>query len=212
MDVIRNLLANGNIQMGVQVTRNPAAHNLIFDVYLPRDLRNSVWFSESLGNLTAVNFALTDPTCTDAYAYGGAGTNLFMSRIASGGSTQWTKAEQFIDGSGETDTSNLGALTQQAIFSGAPGPIMNVNVTDTPFLTFGRDYGLGDIVSVEVRSGDVFTDVVSSVTLTADPSQNPEISVVPTIGHSSEATDTDQTIIGQLTSRIRVLETKLATK
>ena len=36
-------------------------------------------------------------------------------------------------------------------------------------LTFGRDYGLGDVVSVEVRPGAVYSDVVSSVTLTADP-------------------------------------------
>lgn len=209
LDVIRNLLANANIAMGVTVTRNAPARTLVFDVYIPRDLRNKMWFSESLGNLSSINFSLSDGTCTDAYTYG---QGAFISRVATAGSTQYSKVEQYIDSSSEPDTSNLGALAQQAIFAGAIGPIMDITSADTPFMTFGRDYGLGDIVSVEVRPGDVFTDVVSSVELTADPSQNPPMSVVPTLGHSSQATDTDQTIIGQLTARIRVLESKLSTK
>jgi hypothetical protein len=87
-----------------------------------------------------------------------------------------------------------------------------VTAADTPFLTFGRDYGLGDIVSVEVRPGAVYSDIVSSVMLTADPTTTPMISAVPTIGNSSNSTSTDQGIIGQLSARIRALEKKLATK
>jgi hypothetical protein len=67
-------------------------------------------------------------------------------------------------------------------------------------------------VSVEVRPGVVYSDVVTGVTLTADPTQSPEITVVPTIGQNANVTNTDQTIIGQLTSRIRALEKALATK
>jgi hypothetical protein len=88
---------------------------------------------------------------------------------------------------------------------------MSLTAIDIPFLTYGRDYGLGDKVSVEVRPGVVYSDIVTGVTLTADPSQSPEITVVPTIGQSSNPTATDQTAIGQLTARIRKLEKLLST-
>jgi hypothetical protein len=89
---------------------------------------------------------------------------------------------------------------------------MTVTATDIPFLTYGRDYGIGDIVSVEVRPGVVYSDVVTGVQLTADPSATPNINVVPTIGNNGNSTATDQSIIGQLTTRIKNLEKQLATK
>src|ERR1700748_3041531 len=64
LDVIRALIAQGNSPMGVSITRNVAAHNLTFDVYVPRNLSGKAWFSEQLGNLTSINFAINDPTCT----------------------------------------------------------------------------------------------------------------------------------------------------
>ena len=209
LDVIRALIAQSGSSMGVQITRSPSTHSLTFDVYIPRNLSGKAWFSESLGNLTAINFSLTDPTCTDALVQG-SGTN-FISRSATG-KTTWNVVEQFIDSSSETDTNNLATTAQSAVASGAAGPNMAATVADIPFLTFGRDYYLGDIVTIEVRPGATYSDVVTGVTLTADPSQSPELSVVPSIGWSSNATATTQSIIGQLTQRIRLLEKKLATK
>lgn len=209
LDIIRALIAQSGSAMGVSVSRNSATHRLIFDCYVPRDLSGKAWFSESLGNLTAVSLSLTDPTVTDALVQG-AGTS-FVSRSASG-KTQWNMTEQFIDSSSETDANNLATAAQSAIASGSAGPNLSATAADIPYLTFGRDYGLGDIVTIEVRPGVVYSDVITSVTLTADPTQTPEISVVPTMGWSSNATSTDQSIIGQLSARIRTLEKKLATK
>ena len=209
LDVVRALVAQSGTAMGVSIARVPATHRMTFDVYVPRDLSGKAWFSESLGNLTAINLSLTDPTCTDALVQG-SGTS-FVSRTATN-RTQWNLTEQFIDDSSETDANNLVTAAQQAIATGAAGPTLSATATDIPFLTYGRDYHLGDIVSIEVRPGVVYSDVVSGVTLTADPSQTPEISVVPTIGQSSNATATDLTAIGQLTARIKAVEKKLATK
>jgi hypothetical protein len=208
MDVIRAMIAQSNTQMGVQVLRNQSAHRLTFDCYVPRNLAGLAWFSRDLGNLTAVNFYITDPTCTDALVWG---SGSFVSRVATA-RTSWNVTEQFIDDSQETDANNLATAAQTALLTGAAGPNMSATVTDTPFLSFGRDYYLGDIVSLEVRPGAVYSDVVSSVTLTADPAQTPMYSVVPAIGNSSNATATDQTAIGQLLQRIRTLERKLASK
>ena len=209
MDVVRALIAQGNTPFGVSITRNASAHNLVFDVYIPRNLTGKAWFSEQLGNLTAISFYITDPTCTDALVQG-SGTS-FVSRTASN-RTQWNIVEQFVDSSTETDANNLATTAQQTLLTGAAGPNMSATMADIPFLTFGRDYWLGDTVTVEVRPGATYSDVISGVTLTADPTQTPEISAVPQIGNSSNATATNQTIIGQLLTRIRALEKKLATK
>jgi hypothetical protein len=210
-DVIRALIAqagSGNA-MGVQITRNATTHRLLFDVFVPRDLSGKAWFSRDLGNLTAIQFSLTDPTCTDSLVQG-SGTN--FRQVTASAKTMFNQTEQFSDSSSETDTNNLNAIGQQAILAGAAGPTLSATLTETPFLTFGRDYYLGDIVTIEVKPGAIYSDVITGVTLTADPSQNPPLTVVPTVGQNANATATDQKIIGQLSARIRALEKKLATK
>jgi hypothetical protein len=209
MDVIRALIAQSGSNLGVSIVRNPLTHRLTFDCYVPRDLTGKAWFSEELGNLTAVVMSLTDPTCTDALVQG-SGTQFIQQTAAN--ATQWNKTEQFIDSSTETDANNLKTTAASAIASGAAGPTMAITTTNIPFLTYGRDYRVGDLVSVEVKPGVVYSDVVSSVTLTADPSQTPEITVVPTIGQAQNSTSTDLSVTAQLTARIRALEKKLATK
>jgi len=207
LDVIRALISGANSKMGVSVKRN--GKRLVFDCYVPRDMTSKAWFSESLGNLTAVSFSLTDPTVTDSLVQG-SGTS-FISKTAAS-KTQWNTIEQFSDSSSETDINNLNTTAQQALDAGGFGPNMSATVTDIPFLTFGRDYGLGDIVTVEVRPGALYQDVVSSVALTADPSATPETNVIPSIGNSANSTATDQSAINQLSARIRTLEKKLSTK
>ena len=211
MDVIRTLIAstgNGNA-MGVSLVRNPTTHRLTFDVVVPRNLSGKAWVSRDLGNLTAIAFNLTDPTVTDALVQG-SGTNFIQSTASA--KTMFNQVEAFNDSTSESVVANLNATAQQAILSGAAGPTLTATLADTPFLTYGRDYGLGDIVTIEVRPGNTYSDVITGVTLTADPTQQPPISVVPTVGQNANATATDQSIIGQLTQRIRTLEKKLSTK
>lgn len=205
MDILRAMINNagGPTGMGLRISRN--GHRLLFDVYVPRDLTNKAWFSQDLGNLTSVNLSITDPTCTDALVRGSAS---FVSRTATA-RTQWNITEQYIDQSSDSDANNLAAAAQTALLTGAAGPTLGVTPTDSPFLTFGRDYYLGDIVTVEVVPGASYSDVVSSVVITADPSQDPAMSVVPNLGRSADATATDSSIIGQLTARIKSLEKRL---
>lgn len=209
LNVIRAMInSTGNANaMGVQITRNPSTHSLTFDVYVPRNLTGKAWFSEQLGNIAAVNFNIVDPTCTDSLVQG-SGTSFIQATAA--GRTIWNAVEVFNDSSSETVVANLQTTANDALLQGQAGPTMSVAATDIPFLTFGRDYYLGDIVTVEVRPGASYSDVVTGVTLTADPSQNPEIQAVPTIGQNANSTSTDQSIIGQLTARIRALEKQIS--
>jgi len=204
LDVIRTLIASSGAQMGVSVVQK--GQRLLFDVYTPADKTGTAWFSEALGNLTSISFSLTDPTVTDALVQG---SGSFVQASASG-ITNWNKAEHFNDSSSETNAGVINATAQSDLVSGAMGPNMATTATDTPYLIFGRDYNVGDKVSVEVRPGDVYQDVISSVTLTCDPSQTPILNAVPVIGNTADASSTDRTVVGQLIHRIQLLERKLA--
>lgn len=204
MDVIRAMISSAVNPMGVSMTLQPN-YRLLFDCYVPRDLTNQAWFSKSLGNLTAVSMTSPDPTVTDALVQGSAS---FVERIATG-MTPWTRIEDFVDQTSETDATLITQAGDGALGGGAAGPTLSVTIADLPFLTFGRDYQLGDMVSVEVRPGVVYQDVISSVSLTVDPAQTPSVQVTPQVGYTSDATGANQSYVAQLSARVRYLEQRL---
>jgi hypothetical protein len=224
MEVIRALIAQAygaaGVGMGVQITQN--GNRLLFDVYLNPDKTATATFSESLGNLTSVSLSLTDPTCTDALVQGATPmtkvdgvtpdptAHSFITATTS--STPWTKIEHYVNDANESIPNNLNTAAQNEINAGARGPNLNTTTTDSPYLVFGRDYHIGDKVTVEVRPGVTYTDIVSSVTLSVDAGQSPVVGVVPVIGVSNNAGSTDKNVIAQLSARIKTLEQKLATQ
>jgi hypothetical protein len=220
MDVIRALISQVSSKMGVRVTQNPQdMSKLLFDVYMPADKTGTAWFAEELGNLTAINFSLTDPTCTDALVQGATPMSpntapTFIEQTAT--STMWTKVEQYTDDSAESIPANLATTAANALYTGSMGPNLNATAIDTPYCVFGQDYFVGDIVSVSVRAATantpevVYQDVVSSATLTCDPSQTPIMNVVPTIGNATDPSANAKTATGQLQHRIQVIEKQLA--
>jgi Siphovirus ReqiPepy6 Gp37-like protein len=206
LDILRTIISSGSgpTGMGISLVRNGT--RLTFDVYVPRDLSAKAWFSKQTGNLSGVVLYITDPTCTNALV-NGSGT-LMVEKVATS-RTSWNVVEVYSDQTSETDTNNLNANAQQTLLAGGYGPLLNATVTDTPFLTFGRDYFLGDIVTIEVVPGSYYSDVVTSVSLAVTAGQDPTYVVTPTVGHGGDATSTDQSIIGQLITRIRGLETRI---
>lgn len=206
LDILRTIISSGSgpTGMGLSIVRN--GNRLTFDVYVPRDLSSKAWFSKATGNLAAVVLYITDPTCTNALVNGSG--SLMVEKVAAS-RTAWNVVEVYSDQTSETDTNNLNANAQQTLLQGGYGPLLNATVTDTPFLTFGRDYFLGDIVTVEVVPGSYYSDVVTSVALTATAGQDPVYVVTPSVGHGGDSTSADQSIIGQLVTRIRGLETRM---
>jgi hypothetical protein len=96
------------------------------------------------------------------------------------------------------------------LVDGTFGPILNATVTDTPDCIFGRDFFIGDLVTIEVRPGVTYTDIVSSVNLIADPSQMPILNVLPIVGNATDPTNSSQSINKQMVAQIRKLEKRLA--
>jgi hypothetical protein len=206
MNIIRSLI-NGSspiVNMGVSVTLQ-SNNRLLFDCYVPRDLTTSAWFSERLGNLTAVGLTLPDPTVTDALVQG---ASTFFEATATG-LNAWNRIEDYVDQTSETNTTLVQQAGYGALGGGAAGPTLSMTATDMPFLTFGRDYKLGDKVTIEVRPGVTYQDIITSVALTVDPAQNPAIQIVPTIGYSADPSQASTSYLAQLAARIRYIEQRL---
>lgn len=206
MDIIRSLIATGG-PMGVSLKRN--GQRLSFDCYVPRDLTQLAYFSTDIGNLTAVDLALADPTVTVALLQAGSAPLFsFVSQVPDP-TTMWGRIEQYVEQTSETNPSMATQAGQDALNQGLASPSLAVTATDIPLLTFGKDYGLGDRVTVGIRTGDSYSDIVSSVTLHVDPNQNPAISVIPTIGYASDPGGIDPAFSKQLLRRVRRLERRL---
>lgn len=204
MDIIRTLIASGG-PMGVSLADNGSG-GLTFDCYVPRDLSQVAWFSEQIGNLVSVSFQLTDPTCTNALVQGSAS---FVEITGPGSSDYWTRVEQFVDQSSSTDPTQVTQAGNDAIAQGAPGPQLSLTTIDVPALVYGRDYNLGDKVSLEARSGDVFSDLVTQVDLIVDPNQTPPVFSIPTVGYPQDPGAADPSFSAQLLARVRRLERRL---
>jgi hypothetical protein len=207
MDIIRSLITASGTAMGVGITYQAATKQLLFDIYIPRDLTTSAWFSKALGNLSQIGLTIPDPTVTAALAQG---QSVFVEADASG-ITQYTRIEDFVDETSETDTTLVTQAANGALGGGAAGAALNMMASDIPFLTYGRDYGLGDKVTVEVRPGVTYQDIITSVTLSVDPAQQPMVNVSPVVGYSADPGLADTSYIAQLAARIRYLEKRLNT-
>jgi hypothetical protein len=186
---------------------NLVGNKLSFDCYTPQNKTN-VTFSEDQGNLTSILFSLTDPTCTNALVRGTA-VNQFI-EVPGNNVTPWNKIETFQDG--QTDDTNkiLTTLANSMLSEGTFGPVLNATVTDTPDCIFGRDFFIGDLVTIEVKPGVTYNDIVSSVTLTADPSQTPILNVLPIVGNSTDPTNSSTSINSQMVAQIRKLEKRIS--
>ncbi|MCW2917659.1 MAG: hypothetical protein JWN52_5727 [Actinomycetia bacterium] len=204
MSIIRLLVATGG-PMGVKVTQTGA--NLVFDVYVPRDLHDLAWFSPQLGNLRT--FSLTDstPTATSALVRG---STAFTEISSADASNAWRHAEVLVDQAGSTDATQMTQAGTDAITQGAGAAQLQLQIVDLPLLRFGADYGLGDRVTVEIRNGVSYADIVTAVQLVADSSGSNYVeTVTPTIGAAGSDSSGDATATARLAAEVRALRKAL---
>lgn len=151
---------------------------------LPADRTATAQFSLGLGNLRGYDYSATDPTATYAYV-GGQGEGTARTILEGSAATPPFRAEVFIDQRDSNDTAALEQSRSEALLEGQATTSLSLQPIDLPSLTFGRDYGLGDRVSVLVE-GRTIRDVVREVKLvfTAEAGESLE-PVVGTPGASS---------------------------
>ncbi|MCW5252208.1 siphovirus ReqiPepy6 Gp37-like family protein [Streptomyces sp. SHP 1-2] len=169
-----------------------------FGVYAPRDRTGTCRFSRGLGNLRRVGFTLGAPTGTSALVMGGGDPaqqttppNVrFYLEVASGAAADWYRVERLVQESG-TDDDSEGELTlggRRALADDAAQVSLSTETVDTEDLQAGRDFTLGDRVTVELPTGLEVTDIVRRIRLEATPEGGEQVTSV--IGSSDQTTET----------------------
>jgi hypothetical protein len=207
LDVCRRVAIDGG---GLGFRTRQTSSQIEFEVYAPQDLTSTARFSEGLGNLRAVTYKRTAPTVTHALVTASADAfpRTYLEVADTSAASAWWRVEQLVDSSAVDDVN--GELTQegnQALAEGA-APVELATVTvDTEDLRAGRDFGLGDRVTVALPHGVEVTDVVRSIHLQATPGSG---EYVTSLVGSPEATSDPQMVrlVRELSRRLGRLEAR----
>jgi hypothetical protein len=131
--------------------------SLVFDVYQPVDRRTTVRFSPELGNLGAYEWTEGAPEVNYVYVAGqGEGTaRLVIERQDSTSIAAFGRYEQFRDARDVATTSELEQRGDELITDKGSTSTLAITPIDSGLTAYGRDYRLGDIVTVTVDDVDV---------------------------------------------------------
>jgi hypothetical protein len=169
--------------LGFRIRQKDTSAGIEFQVYTTTDRKSTATFSKGRNNLISTSYQATAPTMT--YAVLGAGREavdgsdnaavvakeLFgYSRIDTQPVYPGYRVEGFVD-VGEVDPAAADAQAQldekgqDALYTGATSITIAMKPQDTPQLTFGKDYFLGDQVQVLVPYADAVQEQVREVEL-----------------------------------------------
>ncbi|MFJ5156308.1 siphovirus ReqiPepy6 Gp37-like family protein [Streptomyces sp. NPDC088353] len=185
-----------------------------FGCYAPRDRTATARFSQGLGNLRYLGYKQSAPTVTHALVAGsepeggGPAGRKFVEAADTAAAAAWWRVEKYVDGSEAND--DKGELTNAGKVELADGaaPIELSTITiDTPDLKAGRDFGLGDRVTVALPNGLQATDLVRSIHLQASPNSGEYVSTL--VGSSAATSDPQMVqLVRTLSRRLGRLETR----
>ncbi len=200
--------AGGGIGFGTQ----QIGSQIVFGCYAPVDRTATARFSTGLGNLRGIGYSQSAPELTHALVAGreteGSSIRTFVQVADTAAAATWWRVEKYVDGSADND--NKGELTASGTSEVAEGaaPVTLSTVTvDTPDLQAGRDYDLGDRVTVALPHGLVVTDLVRAITLQASADEGEQVATV--IGSQDATTDPQMVrLIRTLGRRLGRLETR----
>jgi hypothetical protein len=175
------------VDLGIRILST--VDGLRFDIYRPQQLAGAVRFSAGLRNLGSFTYAEVAPTVTYAVVAGQGDLHLRTRRAAASGNAldlRWgRRIEAYIDRRDEADGAVLSQAALDAIADGAGQVSLSCQLTDSQAAKYGRDWFLGDQVTVYVgvaglSSAATVTDVVREIAFTVD-SAGAE-TIVPAVG------------------------------
>jgi hypothetical protein len=140
---------------------------LEFQVSVPADRTGTAVFSEELGNLAGYTYRESAPVA-DYVIVGGQGEGTARAFVEGGVQADidtFGRIEAFRDRRDAPDTATLEQARTEALAESGPQTALSISPIDTEAVAFGRDYNLGDRVTVVV-DGVAIRDVVREVVLT----------------------------------------------
>ncbi|MBL1107978.1 siphovirus ReqiPepy6 Gp37-like family protein [Streptomyces sp. 5-8] len=187
LDVCRRVATDGG---GLGIRARQVGTQILFEVYQPVDRTATARFSAGLGNLRGFTYKRSAPTVTHALGIGSeqAFPRPYVEVADTAAAAAWWRVEQLVDSSAASNDN--GEITQegrQALAEGA-APVELATVTvDTEDLRAGRDFGLGDKVTVALPTGQEVRDLVRSIHLQASPDSGEQVTSL--IGSPDATTD-----------------------
>lgn len=172
-----------NLLTLMQDTARP--HGLIFDITdltfhaIPAVNRNAI-FSAGLETLAAWRMIAEAPDANFvAVAGGGTGTARIIREAANTTSTgTWGRAETFQDRRDTTDLTELDKAATETLAASIPPTTVVFTPLDTDGQAFGRDWKLGDIVTV-IAGGLTVIDQIREIHVTLDEDG---ATIIPSVG------------------------------
>lgn len=214
LDALRKVaLAAGGLAFDV---RDALDGGQDFVVWQPLDRTGSARFGVELGNVASLAVQRVAPTGTTALiaAQGEAGARTLVEIPDPSADSAWGRREAFLD-QRQVDA-ELSPAEQQAEYEkaaaeafadAAEASAVSAVILDTPAVKWGRDYGLGDRVSVLTPFGAV-VDVVRQVDIAVDEAGVEDITSV--IGTTDPTTDDPLAgVVRAMSKRISQLERSL---
>ena len=207
LDVCRTVAATDGLGFRTRQDGNA----IKFGVYLPQDRTATARFSRDLGNLRSISYALVAPLATAELVQGGditTATGVYV-EVDSGADTDWYRVEKLQDQSGIADDAD-GELTQAgnlALGDDNPQSSLSTVTVDTDDLKAGRDFFLGDKVTVVLPTGLEVQDVVRTISLAADPEGGEVVTSV--VGNQDQSTASATVrVVRELSRRLGRLESR----
>jgi hypothetical protein len=220
---------------GYRFVYDPNVQKIVLDVFSPQDRSADVRFSSELGNLREYVWTLSAPFTTRAIvACQGDGAERYIyQKIDSASEAEWGMVrETFIDrrdlglktnpANGQpmkatatmTDADFESAkaavvdAADSALSDGAPNGNFQIYPIDTPQLKFGRDYFVGDRVTV-IADGTEYSDLVREVDITVEDGGKTE-TVSPKIGEQGTGNPLNlYKTVFEMREKLRKLEARM---
>lgn len=202
-------LAGGGL--GFSVQQETDGTDLVFDVWTPTDVSTTAKFSPEMGNLASYRYS-RKAASTNYVVVGGQGEGTLRTFIELANPVSelaWgMRLEGFKDQRQTAVVSELLQAGQEELDTKGDALNLDIAPVETTGIRFGRDYGLGSLVTVLI-DGEAIVDTVRSVTLTLD--QNGE-TVKPMIGTAGAvmAGTSEQAAIDLLLERMSTLARRLS--
>lgn len=192
---------------GYRFLYDPETKTIGLNLFTPRDRSKDIRFSKELGNLREFTWSLSAPSVTRVIvACQGTGKSRYLyQQIDTASEEEWgLQIEQLLDRrdlpikadptTGAPVKADLSVTDEQfntakqavldaateALNAGAKNGNFQIYPIDTQTVKFGRDYFVGDLVTVSL-DGVEYTDIVREVSITVDAGGQTE-TVSPTIG------------------------------
>ena len=153
------------IQSGAVVTlsQDDTNRRTVMDISAGRDLSRAVRMTEINGGIGGWELSEEAPTVTQVLVAGqGEGTERTL-KLVSGNSNEWGfRGLQFQD---RRDTNEIAELTlagEETLEEGRATANITVEIHETPNKRFGRDFRLGDTITVQLEDGVLVTDIVQT--------------------------------------------------